>query len=273
MSRTIFHRGVALVRNIVLAMDKHDAVTAASAMAYSFFLSLIPLLLALGYIIGHMVRVRGTDVVLGPLVDAAPPAAQSIISRELDTLAGTGVGFAPLVALGFLWVSSSGVHGLINGLEIVLRAQRRPWWQKRALSVACILGALASLVAVGWGISYVIHLAPGRVRTLLVPFILLVVGTCGLSGFYRVAVVHTEVIQRRAWPGAFVAVTAWLLVSWAFSAYVRTLGNYSVYYGSLAAVAVLLFWCWLTALALLLGAEVNAQLEGVRLQPKRPSHP
>jgi membrane protein len=261
------------VRNIVLAMDKHDAVTAASAMAYSFFLSLIPLLLSLGYIIGHMVRVRGTDVVLGPLIDAAPPAAQSIISRELDTLAGTGVGLAPLVAVGFLWVSSSGVHGLINGLEIVLRAQRRPWWQKRALSVACILGALASLVALGWGLSYVIHLAPGRVRTLLVPFILLVVGTCGLSGFYRVAVVHTEGIQRRAWPGAFVAVTAWLLVSWAFGAYVRTLGNYSVYYGSLAAVAVLLFWCWLTALALLLGAEVNAQLEGVRLQPKRPSHP
>jgi membrane protein len=56
----------------------------------------------------------------------------------------------------------------------------------------------------------------------------------------------------------------WLAVSWAFGNYVISLAEYAVYYGSLAAVAVLLLWLYLTSLSLLLGAEVNAILEGVR---------
>jgi membrane protein len=58
--------------------------------------------------------------------------------------------------------------------------------------------------------------------------------------------------------------SAFLLVSWAFGAYVSSLGSYALFYGGLAAVAVLLFWFYLSSLALLLGAELNAQLEGVR---------
>jgi len=71
-------------------------------------------------------------------------------------------------------------------------------------------------------------------------------------------------VRRRSWPGAFVGVLAWLLVSWAFGAYVNSLASYATYYGGLAAVAVLQVWLFLSSLALLLGAELNAQLEGVR---------
>jgi membrane protein len=81
--------------------------------------------------------------------------------------------------------------------------------------------------------------------------------------FYRYAVEHPHGIKRRAWPGALTALGAWLAVSWAFGEYVISLGKYAVYYGSLAAVAVLLVWLYLTSLALLLGAEVNAILDGV----------
>ena len=55
-----------------------------------------------------------------------------------------------------------------------------------------------------------------------------------------------------------------MLVSWAFEAYALSIADYALYYGSLAAVAVLLVWLYLTSLALVLGAEMNAQLEGVR---------
>jgi membrane protein len=92
---------------------------------------------------------------------------------------------------------------------------------------------------------------------------LLAVGLAVLAAFYRYGVEHPAGVRRRAWPGALVAVLAWLVVSWGFGNYVISLGKYAVYYGSLAAVAVLLVWLWLTSLALLLGAEVNAQLEGV----------
>jgi membrane protein len=97
--------------------------------------------------------------------------------------------------------------------------------------------------------------------------VILVLGVCGLALFYRFAVEHPPGVRRRAWPGAFVAMTSFLLVSWAFGAYVTSLASYALFYGGLAAVAVLLFWFYLSSLALLLGAELNAQLEGVRDAP------
>ena len=93
---------------------------------------------------------------------------------------------------------------------------------------------------------------------------MLVVATTLLAAFYRFAVEHPPGIQRRAWPGAIVAVVGWVVVSWGFGGYVSSLGDYALYYGGLAAVAVILIWLYLTSLALVFGAEVNAQLEGVR---------
>jgi membrane protein len=92
----------------------------------------------------------------------------------------------------------------------------------------------------------------------------LAIGMTLLAGFYRLAVEHPEGVRRRAWPGAFTAVGVWLTVSWAFGAYAISLGDYAVYYGSLAAVAIMLIWLYLTSLCLVVGAEVNAHLEGVR---------
>ena len=86
----------------------------------------------------------------------------------------------------------------------------------------------------------------------------------GLGAFYWVSVSHTKRVRRRVFPGAALALGLWLVISWGFGLYVRTLSNYAVFYGSLAAVAVLLVWLWLTSLAILVGAELNAQLEGLR---------
>jgi membrane protein len=66
------------------------------------------------------------------------------------------------------------------------------------------------------------------------------------------------------WPGAAVTLAFWFPVSYVFGAYVSSLGEYVAYYGSLAAVAVVLIWLYLTSFVLLAGAELNAVLEGVR---------
>lgn len=88
--------------------------------------------------------------------------------------------------------------------------------------------------------------------------------TAALAAFYRFSVSHSKRVSRRVLPGAALAVVLWLVISWAFGIYVSTLAEYAVFYGSLAAVAVLLVWLWLTSLAILVGAELNAQLEGLR---------
>jgi membrane protein len=92
--------------------------------------------------------------------------------------------------------------------------------------------------------------------------VMLAVGMAFLAGFYRFSVEHPPRVRRRVWPGTFTAVACWFVVSWAFGAYVVSIADYALYYGSLAAVAVLLIWLYLTSLTLVLGAELNAQLEG-----------
>jgi uncharacterized BrkB/YihY/UPF0761 family membrane protein len=96
----------------------------------------------------------------------------------------------------------------------------------------------------------------------------LVLGILGVAAFYRVAVDRPSTLRRRLLPGATLAVSAWVIVTWGFGIYVSRLASYSLYYGGLAAIAMLLFWCWLTALALIVGAELNAQLEGIRDMPR-----
>jgi membrane protein len=93
---------------------------------------------------------------------------------------------------------------------------------------------------------------------------LLVAGMGLLAGFYRYAVEHPPGVRRRVWPGTATAVASWLLVSWGFETYAATIADYALFYGSLAAVAILLVWLYLTSLALVLGAEVNARFEGIR---------
>lgn len=92
----------------------------------------------------------------------------------------------------------------------------------------------------------------------------LALAVVGLAGFYRFSISHSKRIRRRVLPGAFLAVALWIVVTWGFSLYVRTLAEYAVFYGSLAAVAVLLVWLWLVSLSILVGAELNSQLEGIR---------
>jgi membrane protein len=120
-----------------------------------------------------------------------------------------------------------------------------------------LLRGASVFVAQGWQ----------RVGVLLV-FIAMTIAALAL--FYRTAVRHPPGIKRKVWTGTFVALSLWALVSWGFGTYVRTIAHYAVFYGSLATVAVILLWLYLTSLALVVGAEVNAILEGMRDEPTKP---
>jgi uncharacterized BrkB/YihY/UPF0761 family membrane protein len=326
-------RGVVrLVHGLVV----HNAGDAAPAMAFHFFLSLVPLLVLVGFVIGQFARQRGVDALLGPAIETAPDAVEQLVREELQRMAGASASsIAPLSVLGFLWLAATGTHGLMDAFEVAAGAPRRRWWKKRVLSLVWVAGALVALGFITWGmimldgvilastvatapvpsapmsassasrapvppfvpsapsarhaasaarsdhdpadssqIPIVRHarrkLAPlladqwERVAVVLV-FAAAALG--GLAAFYRFAVEHPPGVERRAWPGAFVAFTAWLVVSWGFGVYVTSLGRYALFYGSVATVAVLLVWFYLTSWALLVGAELNAQLEGLRDQP------
>ena len=294
----------------------HDALLAAPAMAFHFFLSLLPLLAFVGYVVGLIARRRGVDAVLSPVLDNLPGAAEAIVKKEVERLAGAGgTALGPLAAATFLWIASGGTHGLMNAVEVVVGAPRRAWWKKRVLSVAWVFAALAAFALASFAIvrwDAAMHppttasasvttaaastsgparrpgasgaraqqdgaltgesprrrraqriVRSGGERALALGLSTLL-ATAVLAAFYRLAVSHSRRVVRRVLPGAALAVVLWLVISWAFGLYVSTLADYAAFYGSLAAVAVLLVWLWLTSFAILIGAELNAQLEGLR---------
>lgn len=308
----------------------HDVLLAAAAMAFHFFLSLLPLLVFVGFVVGLIARRRGVDAVLSPVLDNLPATAAAVVKTEVQRLAGAGgATLGPVAALSFLWVASGGTHGLINAVETVVGARRRSWLRKRLLSLAWVLASLAAFALAAFAIVkwdalihppesrpfVTVHAAnsplasstsvttsspsssrrsltsptapiahtqqkdnpapetPRRRRArivrstgerLLALSLSVLFATAVLATFYRVAVSHSKRVTRRVLPGAMVAVVLWLVISWAFGIYVSSLAEYAVFYGSLAAVAVLMVWLWLTSLAILVGAELNAQLEGLR---------
>ena len=325
-------RAMRTVRRLVQGLRIHNAFGAAPAMSFHFFLSLIPVLVLSGFILGQLVRKNGVEAFLGPVLETAPDAAEQVVRHELERLAGANVApLAPLSVIGFLWLASSGTQGLMDVFELAVGAPRRGWWKQRAIALAWVLSALLAVAVASWSLvkaDALLHrndashaIAPSPPSSAVSPLgsgssapldrsgkkqltghradvqdpidaspprrkrlvslvahspwerivalaALCVIALGVLASFYRFAVEQPPGVKRRAWPGAVVAFVAWLLVSWAFGEYVSSLGKYTLFYGSVAAVAVLLVWFYLTSWSLLLGAEVNAQLEGVRDAPR-----
>ena len=273
-----------LTRKVVQGLFVHHAFDHAATMAFYFFLGMIPLLVFVGLLVGNVVQREGAEELAAPLYRAMPRAASDLFRHELYEIADANAGsIAPLSIAGFLWLTTNGVHNLMDVFEILVGAKPRSWLRQRLIAVMWVAGTLVAIAAVTWTVLWINGAASGlsarhlpalfrgssdflaqgwkRFGILLVFVAMLSVG---LAIFYRTSVRHPPGIQRKVWSGTFVALALWALVSWGFGTYVRTIAHYAVFYGSLATVAVILLWLYLTSLALVVGAEVNAILEGMR---------
>ena len=305
-------------RRLLRDLLEHDAFGAAGSIAFWFFLSLVPLLVLAGLVVGQFARARGMDALTGPLLEIVPGSAEDLVRAEIERLAGSrAASVAPLGIIGFLWTASSGLHNLMDVFEVAVGSRRQAWWWQRVmalgwvvlgLATACVVATVlvevdsfrqpadaavapappsstpgssragrttergqghgASLPRAHADVGSRAHKAlRGTAEEAFAAILLIATGTALLAAFYRFAVEHPVHVRRRIWPGAAVAMASWLAVSWAFGAYAASLANYALYYGSLTAVAILLLWLYLTSVTLVMGAEVNAQLEGVRSPP------
>jgi membrane protein len=243
-----------------------------------------------GLLVGSVVQREGAEELAAPLYRAMPKAASDLFRNELYKIAdANSSSLAPVSLIGFLWLTSNGIHNLMDIFEILVGAAPRSWWRQRLIAVFWVVGSLAAIAATTWILLAINGVATGlsarqlpallrggsdflaqgwqRFGVLLVFCAMTIVA---LAIFYRTSVRHPPGVQRKVWTGTFVALLLWALVSWGFGTYVRTIAHYAVFYGSLATVAVILLWLYLTSLALVVGAEVNAILEGMRDEPSKP---
>lgn len=267
-------RGLKDVALRVKAEIKEDQVPLLSAgVAFYLLLALFPALAAVVSVYGLVADPAQVSQQVTDMTGTLPQEAQSLITDQLEKITqeqqGIGVTLAVSV-IAALWAASSGVKHLIGAVNAAYdERETRKFLKLRGLSLALTLGAvLFATVAIGViGVLPVLadELPFGAVGQTLVQigsYVGLAVGFCvALAVLYRYA--PDRDAPRWKWVswGAVIATGLWIVGSVAFSVYVSNFGSYGETYGSLGAVIVLMLWLVVTAFAIILGAEINSELE------------
>lgn len=259
----------------------------AAGIAFYGLLALFPAIAALVSIWGLMADPQQIQGQLANLGSVLPQEAASII-RDQATEVASHTGGASFAALGGLlltiYSASKGVKAVIEGLNIIYdEEEKRGFIKLNMIALALTVGVvLVMVVALGLiAVLPAVMTALGLSGTLatlvsLVRWpILFVVIMAVLAVLYRYAPSRDEPRWRWVSWGAVLATVLWILGSIAFSIYVRNFGSYNETYGSLGAVVILLMWFWLSGFIVLLGAELNAEMEHQTAQDttKGPSAP
>jgi membrane protein len=245
----------------------------AAGVAFFLLLSIVPTLLAALSIYGLVADPVQVQDQIGDLAGSLPDAARELVVEQISSVAAgstAGLSLSALVSiLVALWSASSGVRHLIEALNTVYDEQdeRGPlqrYGQAVVLAAIAIVGgvvAVATLSIVpGWLDDVTGSSAAGTAASVLRWPLLAVGFAVALGALYRVGPDRDAPRVRWLSWGAAAATVMWLLASIAFSLYAEHGGSYETY-GSLAGVIVLMLWLQLTATAVLLGAELNCELE------------
>lgn len=257
---------------------QHDQCTdLAAALTYYAVLALAPALLALVSVLGLVGDGEQlVEDVLRTVRESGPEGAADTLDPILSGIAaspGAGLAFVLSLVLA-LWSASGYVAAFSRGMNRVYEIDEgRPIWKLRPVlllvTLVLVLFAVAVVLAlvvsgdVARSIGDVIGLSDATVTVWNIakwPVALVLVVLAVAILYYATPNVQQP---RFRWisPGAGVAVVVWLLASAAFGFYVASFGSYDSTYGSLAGVIILLLWLWLTNLALLFGAELDAEVE------------
>jgi membrane protein len=251
-----------------------DCLGLAAQLAFYFFLALFPALLFLAAVVSFIPIAGLLDTITGHLARVAPSEVLSIIQDQILKIAHEkNGGLLTLGMLGAIWSTSSGLDAIISTLNQAYDIQEsRPWWKVKltalALTIALAVFIVTSftLVLVGPALVGAVaawaHMGPAFAATWKIvqwPVVFLLV-TLAIALIYYYA---PDAVQEWVWitPGSVLATTLWLLISLAFKFYVAHFASYNATYGTIGGVIVLMLWFYLSALAVLIGAELNAEIE------------
>ena len=252
-------------------------------MAYYLLFAVFPFVLFLTALLGYLPIPNLMERLLAALATLLPSDVVTLLQdhvRQLVTEQKGGLlSFGILTAL---WASSSAVVAIIDALNRAYDVQEgRPWWKVRGVALLLTIGLslfiVLAMVLLIFGPQLGDWLASlvglGKVFELLWNILRWPVSAGMLA--VAIAVVYyyaPDVEQEWKWitPGAVFAVLATIVVSLGFSLYVSHFGSYNKTYGSIGAVIVFLTWLYLTGLCLLIGGEINAEVEHAAPTGKAP---
>ena len=262
-----------LKRTFKEAFFEDNCFGMAAQLAYYFFFALFPTLLFLLAIASYFPAYQLVDDMVRTLGGYAPPEALTIISDQLRKISeGEQGGLLTLGVLTALWSSSAAMTAIIDTMNAAYDiTEGRPWWKVRLTAIALTVGVsifiLCSLALVLIGPDLVqrilgTYLGSGfelAWNILRWPVVIALVSACMAILYYYAP----DAEQDWVWltPGSILATVTWMLASLGFKYYVVNMGSYTETYGAIGGVMVLMLWFYISGLVILLGAEMNAEIE------------
>jgi membrane protein len=258
-------------------MNRARSLGLAAETAFWLFFSLLPLA-AVGGLVLARVTVSRSDLTT-TMLGSTPPEVRDLMAAQLGKVAKWNGGeVAPLAAIVFVWLASSGIHSIFDALEAQHGAER-PWWKKRlfalgtcvALSVGIAVLALLS-TGLGWLFrlagSDLPHFLTGWERSWSVAVVRILFGALvafGLIvGLYWVGTPQKGTRPSVIVPGAVLAVSLEATSGFGYGLYVHFMGTGNAYQAGLGIIGVTMMSLYLFCLALLVGAELNQAISDRR---------
>jgi membrane protein len=278
--------GLRQIREVIVSvyneLQRTRVFNTAAGLSYYFLLSLFPLLILLATLLGYLPIPNLFNQSLDFASRFVPHDAMGLVRRILQSvLTPSRGGLLSFGIVGTLWAASGGFSAMIDALDIAYDARAsRPMLKQRLLAVGLTfmtggLMALAMLFTLigdraGHFLSNVLHLSSVLAQSWgLIRWGIIVV--CIVLSMELLYFFGPNVKQRfkHTLPGAIVGTLLWILISEGVNVYVSHFAHYNKTYGTIGAVIALMFWLYVSSIAILVGAELNSELlkaEGKKLQ-------
>lgn len=267
----------AVVKHALLNLERKHLQLAAAGLAYYFLMSLFPGLVLLTAVIAYLPIRNGMQLATSFLGHVIPRQGAPIIDELLVTLSSHRSGLLSVGIVSTLWLTSIGIKGVIAGLDMVyeVRTPRRVW-TNRVLAFGLAFGVGVLLL-----LGIVLTLAGPLLESLLskvVPVQSLWIrvwpylqwSVSAISTFAAIELLYVlapnvPAKQRVTIPGALIATSIWLVLSWAVGFYFYHFGTTKLdkFYGVMATPITLAIWLNWGALGLLFGAEINLSIQSL----------
>jgi membrane protein len=263
-----------LKRTLKEAFFEDNCLGMAAQLAYYFFFALFPALLMVIAIASYFPYQTLVADLVTRLGEFAPREVLSIITEQLAKIAsGEEGGLFTLGMLTTIWSTSAAMTAIIDTLNRAYDIEEgRPWWKVRLIAIALTVG-VAVFILFSFGLVLAGPTLAERIaerfylgdafewtwKILQWPVIFALVSAAFAIVYYYAP----DAEQDWVWltPGSIAATTLWLATSLGFKYYVSNLGSYTETYGAIGGVMVLMLWFYMSGLVVLLGAEMNAEIE------------
>ena len=271
-----------LSKRTISEISADDVLGLAAQMAYYFLFALVPAIVCV-IALTSFLPFSSIQELISSISRFAPADVVQILRDQLSEIGqGADSGVFTFGLLVAIWSSSAAMVSIISALNTAYDIEEaRPWWKVRLTAILLTLGT-AIFIVVAFALIMVGPTLVDRVASMVglgptftsvwnvmrwpVAFSLIAVGI-GLIYYFA-----PDAEQDWEWitPGAVVATILWLVASLGFKFYIANFADYNETYGSLGGVIILMLWFYITALAILAGAEMNAEIEHASPHGKEP---